>query len=838
MNINITEGAHQMKTQTVTFNDLNPSYTYSVDSSPDATYATADMSDVSLQEFFARPVRIRQFDWGTGTTLTQTFEPWADFFNNKRVINRINNYSMMRAKLHVKFVINGNGFHYGRLLASYNPLNSKDDFIVTRSLLREDLVEASQRPHIFLDPTTSSGGQLDLPFLWYYDFLNITADNYSAMGQMRVQTMQGLKHANGAADTVSISVFAWATDVTLAGPTSTNLLGLVPQMGRETDEYGVGPVSRPASIVARVAGALRNTPVIAPYALATQLAASAVSKIATAFGYSRAPTLAPIHDYKPVVLGNMANVNMPDSVVKLSLDAKQELSVDSRTVGLNGDDEMDIAAIASRQSFLDSFDWKVTDGVDTPLFSTKVTPMVWNELNASGTKELHVPACCFAAMPFYNWRGTMRYRFQAVCSNYHKGRLKIVYEPYFISSSEFNTNYTYIVDLAESKDFTIDVGWCSHTKYCVNKDPPSATSPIPYVKGAVLQTISDESFNGIISVYVVNNLTVPNTSIDNDIEINCFVSAAPDFEVRNPRASLLNNYSVFKPLQATLSTPQMGEETADVEETDEPNKPLAQLSDMTMAAPMSCSDPTNHVFFGEDIKSIRSLMKRYTLHYTDAIYPAARGYRIWTRICEAFPFYRGASPNGINVTSLGPFNFSNTTYLNWFTPAYVGWRGGIRYKTSLYGPSFQFGTYSVTREETRFLGYSSEDEPLDPGPLFEDSKNTMIWSRSLTNPATMGGSHFTTQGQNPNLEFEIPFQTTARFHLARSAAQTTPVGSNADRDFASSYTLKGVYRAALAQSEGAMFQDIHVAAGEDFSLFMFVGCPILYEQSRNVALPP
>lgn len=100
-----------MKTQTVTFNDLNPSYTYSVDSSPDATYATADMSDVSLQEFFARPVRIRQFDWGTGTTLTQTFEPWADFFNNKRVINRINNYSMMRAKLHVKFVINGNGFH-------------------------------------------------------------------------------------------------------------------------------------------------------------------------------------------------------------------------------------------------------------------------------------------------------------------------------------------------------------------------------------------------------------------------------------------------------------------------------------------------------------------------------------------------------------------------------------------------------------------------------------------------------------------------------------------------------------------------------------------------------
>jgi hypothetical protein len=46
---------------------------------------------------------------------------------------------------------------------------------------------------------------------------------------------------------------------------------------------------------------------------------------------------------------------------------------------------------------------------------------------------------------------------------------------------------------------------------------------------------SNEDFgNGVIGVYVVNELTTPNSTIDNNIEINVFVSMGDDFEVFVP----------------------------------------------------------------------------------------------------------------------------------------------------------------------------------------------------------------------------------------------------------------------------------------------------------------
>ena len=45
--------------------------------------------------------------------------------------------------------------------------------------------------------------------------------------------------------------------------------------------------------------------------------------------------------------------------------------------------------------------------------------------------------------------------------------------------------------------------------------------------------------NGVISVRVLNELTIPNSTIDNDISINVYVSAGDDFE-------LLGTVSSFK----------------------------------------------------------------------------------------------------------------------------------------------------------------------------------------------------------------------------------------------------------------------------------------------------
>jgi hypothetical protein len=69
------------------------------------------------------------------------------------VINRLNNYQLLKSKLHVRFVINGNGFYYGRLMADYTMLPNVDDVTSTSTLVAANAIPASQRMKVFIDPS-------------------------------------------------------------------------------------------------------------------------------------------------------------------------------------------------------------------------------------------------------------------------------------------------------------------------------------------------------------------------------------------------------------------------------------------------------------------------------------------------------------------------------------------------------------------------------------------------------------------------------------------------------------------------------------------------------------
>ena len=122
------------------FSDQTPQWEYSVDSAPDPTFGVADTNDADLGNFFSRPIKTQAFSWGTGTTLFETFNPWNDYFENPRVINRITNYNLLRCKLKVRIMLNGNSFHYGRAIASYTPNHLDDNFTMDRAFFIQDVV--------------------------------------------------------------------------------------------------------------------------------------------------------------------------------------------------------------------------------------------------------------------------------------------------------------------------------------------------------------------------------------------------------------------------------------------------------------------------------------------------------------------------------------------------------------------------------------------------------------------------------------------------------------------------------------------------------------------------
>jgi len=153
-----------LKEQNVSFNDQSAGYVHSLNSVIDSTRTNTDAYDVELGNFFERPLKIATYEWSTTITFFQDFDPWSLYLENPRVANRISNFKLLKGKLHVKFMINGNAFYYGRLLANYIPRHNSDNIIVNRALVSVDNVEASQRPHIYIDPTTNQAGEIACPF--------------------------------------------------------------------------------------------------------------------------------------------------------------------------------------------------------------------------------------------------------------------------------------------------------------------------------------------------------------------------------------------------------------------------------------------------------------------------------------------------------------------------------------------------------------------------------------------------------------------------------------------------------------------------------------------------
>jgi len=557
--------------QNVKFSDQMNTYSYEVESEIDPTRKLMDTDDATLDNFFKRPIKIHEAEWGTGTNLYFAINPWALYLENSRVSNRIANYNILRCSLRLKIVINGNGFQYGRAIASYLPMAAWDSLSRNTSLIQTDIVQASQQPHIFLDPTTSAGGEMKLPFFDYRNYVSIPESDWDELGELTVRSINPLKHANGATDQVTISVFAMIDDVSMNVLTSREPDTLTPQSGSEVDEANSkGFISGPATTVAKVAGALKNVPVIGPYAMATEAGATMAASMAKAVGYCRPPVTKNPEPYRPHMASSLALTSVPDGTNKMTVDDKQELTIDPRIASLGSSDPLNIKDIAKRESYLTTFDWNIGTAPETLLWNARVDPVTWAEdgLTPNG---IHFPACAVAALPFKYWTGTMRFRFQIVCSTFHKGRIKIVYDPNWLATNEYNTNYLEVVDISDKTDFTIEVGNGQPTTLLTHHLPGTESVTQMY---STSRYLSQEQGNGVLGVYVVNELTTPNSTVNNDIQVNVYVSMGDDFEVFVPDDHF--QYFVFKPQSGF--EPQSGEVTPESQNTSEPSAPQQEES--------------------------------------------------------------------------------------------------------------------------------------------------------------------------------------------------------------------------------------------------------------------
>jgi hypothetical protein len=829
------------KEQIVAFSQDKDEWALTVESTMDETRAYGESIDASLSEYLSRPVKIHETTWTTAAgSLTFTLNPWTLFLTNTGVRNRVEGYKLLQAKMHIRVAINGSPFLYGRAIMAYEPYALYNKFYAT-AFNDPIIAQYSMLPHLFVDPSTSTGGTLTLPFFNADNWIDLIGTTYNSMGVLYFQSINDLYHANSAAGSANISIFASLSDVKLSGPTTAtyatydaqsgiepntvllavlvvcNIITTVLRFGKhlvayirgdETistveavlqpqsgDEYGTGIVSKPASVIASVAGVLTKVPILEPYARATEKVAQGLGRFAHWFGFSRPAVVTDIVRCKSHGAGILAHTDEHEAVVKLTLDSKQELSVDSRIAGLNGLDEMSMNYIAQREMFLDSFQWRENQAVETQLRKINVCPMmhIYSNEGVDGGSLRLAPMFTVAA-PFKYWRGTMHYRIQIVASQLHRGRLRIQYDPHFADpASELNENYSLIVDLASNRDFSFKVGWGAAQGWLqvdddilTGSDVNHANAPLSYLH-----------HNGQISISVLNVLTSPDPSLANPIWINLYACACDDFELAGPHEELINNLEYY---------PQSGEEAVAIDSAPEKSESMVTLNSDPK------SDNIYHVNFGEAIRSVRTLLKRYCFHSS-----VGSDTDFWW--CEYnFPYYNGErSFNRHATAALVGYNYSAMTLLNWFVPCYTGWRGGLRSK---YVPSSDRGKIMVRRHRpvNAVTDIGQGDFVL---PASSSELNDFLIGIHATCTA---GAHVSCCNTDGAAEIEFPFYNSKRFAPARNQAIGAGNLHLGDCDSHVGYWFgSDAYNFHISR---------FVAAGDDFSLFLFVGQPLLLYRSR------
>lgn len=780
----------------------------------DSSYHMDKQEQLELTTFLERPIQAHSFSWLTGGTAPTVIKPWELFFDNPAVKNKLANFAFISCNLHVEIKVNSTPFNYGSMRFAYHPLPkfSPNTLSISNAL---DRVCKSQRPGIWLSPEENSGGTMVLPFFYYKNFLSLKSrEEIQDMGEIDILEYVPLRSASGVATSpVSVQIFIHATNVILTGGTVAGILQA------SKSEYDVDPISKPASAVANVASYLTSVPIIGPFAKATEIGASAVSTVAKLFGYTDPPVIKNVQPYKSVVFGGLASAEISEPKDKFTLDPKAELTIDPRTTGLEGDDELAISSIVQRKSFLTTFNWDNDDLTDQLLFNTLVVPDL-REISeeTKGAIICYTPVAHLAQM-FNNWRGDMIFTFKFICSTYHKGRVRITWDPsgdIVTNSDTMNTNFTKIIDLATDRQIELRIPYMQPKIWqeTASVRDPSRAKEWQTENFTDLSGLNENLGNGTLTVRVLTQLSAPAASAP--IECMVFVNGAENLEFANP-IDFSNRLSQFS-FQSDIGQV----DHVNVGETGkvDPNKYL--------------------VTYGETISSVRTLLRRSVLADTIPLESLATGnnsdYVVIRYDMNKYPVPPGLNPNGASTTSDTSFpttsySYTKMTPWNWMQSCFVGCRGSMQWRFNVNAN----GSSPVESVKlVRGLGTLSSNRATLYGTV---NNNTSSYYADFFNrhqDGGLSGISLTNQRTQAGLSTELNMFNQNRF-VSCSNFNTT-LGLAVDNSDRETYTLALTFANNGRNDIAGTTIERYVSIGTDFNFFFYLNAPITYYLNEDV--PP
>lgn len=505
-----------------------------------------------------------------------------------------------RATVNLRFQANAQRFQQGRLFITYFPqanVNAKKFAVVQPSLTL-----STQLPRVDFDFATDSDVALTIPYVSATLGWN-QATSTGEMGTYQVRIYSPLVSPGGAA-AVDWTLWAWFTDVELDFPTFTSQSGMPRQAKKTTpSEMEARPISTLFKKVSAAANIFTDVPLLSSMAGTVSWVSNILGNTAAAFGFSNPDTANTTALRHMNLAHDIANVNAIGGSVSLGLLSDNKVQPLPGFAGTDVD-EMSFAYLAKIPSYIQNFSWTTVQTATTSIFTKQlnITNMI---TSAPGNNNVIYPTpMCYIANMFKYWRTGFTFTFKFVKTEFHSGRLMLVYAPGAFAAPAFaDTRFCYreILDLRESNEFTIT---------------------IPYVATLPYMTMEDSIFGfgddiGSITLYVLNPLVAP-TTVSSSIDVIVEVCADDTFEVAVPRnvsytpvmyvpGTGTPTNQIPHPGPTQFESQALGEDVQDGEKTatfmeQAPSITGLRTNDGGISAAANC--------IGEKIVSLRSLAKR------------------------------------------------------------------------------------------------------------------------------------------------------------------------------------------------------------------------------------
>jgi hypothetical protein len=499
----------------------------------------------TLPQFFARPVKIATLTISLAGS-SGNFDPFSLWRNVASVKEKLSRYGYFKGNMRVALVANGNPFQYGSLVVGLRsvPIDLSNSAAFDHPTIRTGVIWNSdpttigsaqlfQMPHVVLDPGAEADMIVTSPLMSTAQWLPLTTALPHAPTVM-YYVCPDLANASGSAITPwVISIYASVESAEVAVP-------VIQAQSGEMKSAGV--LQATATAIAGAAAAFK--PIFPAWSTSIQAAALVGAKIAGILGLSRPLAL----DFDPVVATAFSTFAYATGgrVVAhgVGVDPLRSVAMGAQVAGYGSDDDTSLLKIASRWGLVGSFVIATTNVANDVLFSTWVhasnTP---STTIATVVNYLPTPYA-YATLPFSTWGGGTHYRFVFNASNFHKGTVRIVYDPTgtatpaSVSTADQSLLQTTVVHVNGTTTVDFEVPW---------------SQPTLFVKTQAFSAVGSGG-NGRLHVFLDTPLQC--NGIAAPVYVRVMVRAAPDLRVGLPSLALANAYAPYLVAQSgTITAP-------------------------------------------------------------------------------------------------------------------------------------------------------------------------------------------------------------------------------------------------------------------------------------------